>query len=490
MRLKMTIRLQFRCKWNVLLEPNSETDLRADFYLSTTFSQKVITVALGDGKGERNMILDFPLVRTDITQLDILKDCVLNIDFSVHTSNAYNECVPNPAGCVMIQLLEMLTSANSTVDSDVYLFMVHETSRKSKGSVSISPMPPIGGVGSSPVMLTHNGAFFDPSIYRGASGDALLQHALAESKRRTYIAMRAINASDSIYGNEGGLRPTMDTVRRVNSTIYVMRSGVTLPLFYTIDVVQPDISLSFLLNCIELVRRRMGIKESTLLGLDMKKPTVQALKTFGSFVGQILCAYVIHCSYREDFVMAWDSLQKRFVKVLTENFGDVTVDKGSGDCEDFGKIILRVYLAIRRYRLDPSNPLAKHPLLNKVAEFLACFISFLVLYGVSSAEINEDPKKIKKMGAHENAMVTPLNQVIEEIRRFHPDVDDWVTTANAAEPNIGEYIERSKYYQSLILEVRFIYVFFIFFSRFATCSMCILLSGDLLCPLPEARVFK
>lgn len=445
------LRLQIRFKWDLHLEPKSETELSADFWLSTIFSHKVVTVPdLGTASGARNLILEFPLLR-DPSQQELLKDCVLNIDFAVHTSNAYNECVPNPSGCVMVSLIELLTSNATT--TDVYLFMVHEPQRKSKGTVTISPIAPIKGSVSNPVMITHNGGFIDPLLYGGQSGLDLLKHTINEAKRRTYIAMRAISASDEIYGNDGGLRPTMPTVRRVNSTIYVMRAGVTLPLFFTTDVVEPEIGIDFLVNCMEIVRRRMRLKVSALLALDLNRPTPHALKTFGSFVGQVLCAYVIHCSYREDFVMSWDTLQKKFVKVLTENFGDVTVDKGCGDCEDFGKIIVRIYLAIRRYRLDPKNPLKDHPLLAKVSEFLACFVSFLVLYGVSSAEINEDPKKIKKMGAHENAMVTPLSQVIEEIRRFHPDIDEWVsTTSSTVEPKLSEYIERSKHYQSLILE--------------------------------------
>jgi hypothetical protein len=449
------LRLQIRFKWDLQLEPKSETDLSADFWLSTLFSHKVITVKeLRKASGETNLILQFPLL-TDFSPRDLLKDCVLNIDFTVHTSNAYNECVPNPAGCVMVSLLELLTAKNddTATTADVYLFMVHEPQRKVKGSVTISPMAPIEGSASRPVMITHNGGFIDPLLYSGDAGAALLRHAALEAKRRTYIAMRAISASDEIYGNDGGLRPTMATVKRVNSTIYVMRAGVTLPLFFTTDVVEPEIGVDFLGNCMEIVRRRMRLKVSDLMALDLNRPTPHALKTFGSFVGQVLCAYVIHCSYREDFVMSWDVLQKKFVKVLTENFGDVTVDKGCGDCEDFGKIIVRVYLAFRRYRLDPTEPLSVSPLMAKVSEFLACFVSFLVLYGVSSAEINEDPKKIKKMGAHENAMVTPLSQVIEEIRRFHPDIDEWVSTTSATtEPKLLEYIERSKRYQSLILE--------------------------------------
>ena len=466
-----TLRLQIRFKWNLHLEPKSETDLCADFYLSTIFSHHVISVpTLSKADGEKNLILEFPLLR-QFTQEELLKDCVLNIDFSVHTSNAYNECVPNPAGCVMVSLLELLVAKDGVTTSDVYLFMVHEPPRKIKGSVVISAIPPIKGSPSNPVMVTHNGGFIDPLLYEGQAGTLLLKHALLEARRRTYVAMRAISASDEIYGSECGLRPTMPTVRRVNSTIYVMRAGVTLPLFFTMDVVEPEISIDFLVNCMELVRRRMRLKVSALLALDLNRPAPHVLKTFGSFVGQVLCAYVIHCSYREDFVMSWDAMAKKFVKVLTENFGDVTIDKGCGDCEDFGKIIVRVYLAIRRYRLDPSQPLRDHPLLAKVSEFLACFVSFLVLYGVSSAEINEDPKKIKKMGAHENAMVTPLSQVIEEIRRFHPDIDEWVnTTSSTTEPKLLEYIERSKHYQSLILEVHLLFISVHLFHLFQ--SLC------------------
>lgn len=91
-------------------------------------------------------------------------------------------------------------------------------------------------------------------------------------------------------------------------------------------------------------------------------------------------------------------------------------------------------------------------MLKKVAEFLACFVPFLVLYGVSSAQINETPSQVKKMGAHENSILTPLHQVITEIARFDEGIYKWVRDVREVEPNIDEYIERSKNYQSLILE--------------------------------------
>lgn len=131
------------------------------------------------------------------------------------------------------------------------------------------------------------------------------------------------------------------------------------------------------------------------------------------------------------------------------------------DCEDFGKIIIRLFLALRRIRLH-SVELENHPLLKKVAEFLACFVPFLVLYGVSSAQINEAPSDIKKMGAHENAVLTPLHQVITEIARFDEGIYKWVKEVKEVEPNIEEYIEKSKHYQSLILEVCLLHPFHFF----------------------------
>lgn len=450
------LRINLRFQWNLLLESSSESEPRADFFISTIYCPRVTRLMLEKASGEKNIQLVFDVRNTPekaITHDELVENCVLNVDFVVHTAAKYDECVPNPAGGAMIPLYDILAAKDGVVKADIHLFMVHDANRNVKGSVTISPMKPLAGMeGKSPVMITYGDAPFNVSSLTSGRQSLLIRNSIAEARQRSYITIRYINAADEIYGNEGGLKPTLPTVRRVNSTIYVTRSGATLPLFYTVDIVQPEIDIKFLANQVEIVRRRMRLRHSDILAMDMRKPRPDVLKRFGSFVGQILCAYVVHCTYRDDFVMAWDVRMKKFIKVLTENFGDVTVDMGSGDCEDFGKIIMRIYLAFRRYRLDPAQPLRAHPILEKVSEFLGCFVAFLVLYGVSGAQINEQPSRITKMGAHENTMLTPLHQVIEEIRRFHPDIDEWVRDAKAVEPRLDEFIELSKSYHSLNLE--------------------------------------
>jgi hypothetical protein len=46
--------------------------------------------------------------------------------------------------------------------------------------------------------------------------------------------------------------------------------------------------------------------------------------------GQLMCLFVVHCIYRSDYVHVWDEQKQCYEKQMTENFGDVSVDRGAG----------------------------------------------------------------------------------------------------------------------------------------------------------------
>lgn len=118
-----------------------------------------------------------------------------------------------------------------------------------------------------------------------------------------------------------------------------------------------------------------------------------------------------------------------------------------GDCEDGGKIIIRIYLGLVRLHRKTSDQA-----LQKVISFLKCYYPFLVLLGVSSAQINAAPKDIVKMGAHENAMLTPLKQFMDELLRSNPSAARWRDEMFAKDPENKEFYERSAKYPDLVLE--------------------------------------
>jgi hypothetical protein len=77
--------------------------------------------------------------------------------------------------------------------------------------------------------------------------------------------------------------------------------------------------------------------------------------------------------------------------------------------------------------------------------------SFLVLLGVSSAQINAAPKDIVSMGAHENAMLAPLQKFMDELIRFNPQAQKWKDQITN-DPEQREFWERSRKYPDLVLE--------------------------------------
>lgn len=329
-----TLKLQFDFKWKLILDNNRESVPEAHFYISTIYSSKVHVRDLGSSAGSKEISLQFVIDRPsrEITHTELAQNCCLNVDFYVHTTNKFNECVSNPAGSVLIPLFELMSTNNGVVEAPVYLYMVHNQDRNNKGRVAISPISPLPGFTRPPVMMSYGGKAFDVAQ---VASPLQIKECLMTLKRNNYICLRAIDASDEIYGSENGFKPTMPSVKKINSSIWISRAGSTAPLFFTLDLVDPAIEASYFLNAIEIIRRRMRLKESDLLRMNLNRPTATDLKTFGSFVGQLLCLYVIHCSYRDDFVNAYDSKLKAFIIVMTENFGDVSVDKGAGGALSF-----------------------------------------------------------------------------------------------------------------------------------------------------------
>ena len=230
------------------------------------------------------------------------------------------------------------------------------------------------------------------------------------------------------------------------------RAGDVPAVAFTLDVHEPKITREFYLQCARIARRRMRLSSDELLALDIESPRARPedIRKFASFAGNVLCAYVGHTTYRTDFVMAWDKVTRTFEKILTENFGDMSVDEGSGDCEDGSKMNVRIYLGLLRLR--DRGALKNDPLLEKLASFLDCFVPLIILLGVSSAQINAAPKDIKKMGAHENAILKELSQFVDALARFDGNATAWAATLASQDPRTAAALERSKRYSTIILE--------------------------------------
>jgi len=293
---KRALSLQFNLKWKLMLDGSRESEPEAHFYVSTIYSSRVLEKRLDGSSGSMDVVTQFPIDRPSrvTTHEELAQNCCLNIDFYVHTTNKLHECVSNPAGSVMIPLFELMSAKGGLVEAPVYFYMVHNTDRNVKGRVEISPIRPLQGLSRPPIMMHYAGVAFD--VDRVAS-PLMIKECLLTLKRNNYICLRNIDASDEIYGSETGFKPTMPSVKKINSSIWISRAGSVAPLFFTLDLVDPGIEAAYFLNAIEIVRRRMRLRHSDLLRLNMNKPSAAELKTFGSFVGQFLCLYVIHCSY-------------------------------------------------------------------------------------------------------------------------------------------------------------------------------------------------
>lgn len=438
--------LRANLKWDIYLDAKQERKPFLHFYLSTNYSPQVHEVYLDDAaSGSMKLVLKFdPTEKLNTaTAKELLQGCDLNVDTYVHTVNQYKEPITNPAGSSIIPLHEIVTllgphTSGGSLTSPVILFMVHDDKKRVKGQLTLESITLSQTTGQVAPVVSLRGVALTERDVKNAAIQAIIER----NEKMQHICGRYIESTEVIYE---GVDPTIESVSNINSAIWVSRAGIFPPIAYTLDVVRPKISEAFYLNCLDIVLRRLDMHFASVLKLDLIN-SQKDIKLMGSLAGQLLCCYISHCTYRTDFVIAYNRDTKKFEYVPTENFGDVSVDRGAGDCEDFGKMIIRIYLGLVRFHKNTQSEV-----LQKIISFLKCYYPFLVLLGVSSAQINAAPKDIVNMGAHENAMLVPLQQFMDEVIRFNPRARAWKDQI-INDPEQREFWERSRNYPDLVLE--------------------------------------
>jgi hypothetical protein len=473
------LKLHFTLDWELLVAHPDEEISHVDIYVSTEFSKAFFTQELSEDSGSTRLSLSFPLVEgKTLTIESLLLGCNLNMDFFTKVYNTYHERVQNPAGSVVIPLHEIVCEGEMAAGIDLY--MVRRPEIRSKGQVHVGPLKVAGLSKPAPIVM-----FKDTPIVKAVHlNDELVKEAVQETAASRMDSLGYTEATEYMYEL---LKPTIEQVKNFQSAVYVTRAGIVSALLYTVDVVEPKASIEFFANMCEIVRRRMRLKTSELLAIDTNTlSSPEGAKRFSQFAGWVLELYTNHCTYanpspppfvshptryRLDFVWAFNQKKGKFENVATDCFGDVSVDKGASvracfcfmylhffmlivheDCEDFTRIMNRIYLMLRRMRL--RGELSGHPLLLKLAEFLASYVPTFALLGSSAKEMNEkNAANIKKLGAHENCFLVPLNQFIEAIDRADAEATaDWLAEFEKAEPLYRVARERSKKLQLLILE--------------------------------------
>lgn len=322
--------LRFNFNWDMNLDPSQEHSPYAHFYLSTNYSDlQVVEIDLEQARGSRRLKLEFnseALKRTSAIKL--LQGCNLNVDLYVWTKANYGEPVSNPAGSMIIPLHEIVSylspGSDGALAKPIILYMVHDEKYKySKGSVTLSRVD----VGSSTkIMLPFlrlNGNPISPQEVKQAS----IQGVIRRAEKNQHACAKFIEATEILYE---GVDPTIDAVANINSAIWVSRAGVFPPVFFTLDVVKPVITERFYQNCLNIVLKRLKLSREDVLRLDISGDNKRHIATMGSIAGQILCCYIVHFTYRTDYAIVYDKETEEFIKILTENFGDVSVDKGAG----------------------------------------------------------------------------------------------------------------------------------------------------------------
>jgi hypothetical protein len=333
------ITIRFVFKWKLLLAPEENGEHGGPyvhFHLSTNFSTDIHEVELEQAAGQMNMSLGFSSSSRNAADVNLLRNlnadqllamCDLNVKFFSRTENNYREAVGNPAGSCIVPLHALhdalYEGRDGLVEKDITLHMIHVPRQKSKGTAQFRSVNlPVGGK-VAPISLRGQPAVPSLKFFKKR-----VQTEIDRAMHMSSVNALFIEATEALYER---INPTLKTVARINSAIWVSSAGVFPPIAYCVDVVQPHIPVSFFENCLHVVLERnrlTGIPKEWNITGDRVNP--EHVLIMENLCGQLLCSYVIHCVYRSDFVYVFDPQKKKFEKVGVEDFGDVSVDRGRG----------------------------------------------------------------------------------------------------------------------------------------------------------------
>lgn len=324
-----SLQVSFTFSWKLLLH-SSESLPEVHVYLSSTHTNELPRIVpLRTASGTITIAHKFELKPSfdGSSAAHVIEGCVLNLDFQVRTQNDYEEDVPNSSGSVLIPLYKLAHAAAFTgVSMPVVFFQVHDQDIKQKGSVDVTPVVLSGTRTRLPILTLD-----DVPITSLDATPALMERAEKRASLARDIIAMYIQATGAIFTS---LEPTLESVSNINSERYDNRAGLAIPVAFTMDVREPIITVGFYEACSRVARRRMRprMRVSELLAIDVESKDARPtdIKRFASFAGNVLTAYVSQCTYRSDFSMVYSRSSGTFDKKPTENFGDVSVDEGSG----------------------------------------------------------------------------------------------------------------------------------------------------------------
>jgi DNA-binding transcriptional regulator YdaS (Cro superfamily) len=321
-----TVTLRLLLQWDLRLDPQNERRPFAHLFLSTLYALQVHQVELEQAKGQMKLSLTFSSeTLRKVTPEDLVANCDLNIHLFARTFNNYEEAVQNPAGNIIVALHELVhterTGSDKAVEKTVGLFMVSEPELNQKGLMRIQH----AGTGIPMIQLR------DTPITNKHYVKALVQRSITRVQKIQAILSSYIQTTERLYER---VRPTIRQVRNINSVIWNSSAMDYMPIAYTLDVVQPVITEAFFNNCLDIVldRNKLTAENVRRWRITGENPSKSDVIQMENICGQLLCAFVIHCSYRADFVYVYHSDSKTFEKRMVENFGDLMVDL-TGDCE-------------------------------------------------------------------------------------------------------------------------------------------------------------
>lgn len=171
----------------------------------------------------------------------------------------------------------------------------------------------------------------------------------------------------------------------------------------------PDCDEAFWENLMHVVFRRAGLKDNQYCH--------QPLKERACLLAKMVCAIPQYLDYIRDFVdrnkRKYSNLYTPDLQQAVESFGDA-LRTGSGDCEDLACAICQMFDAFRAAKRY------ENPILHELHCIAKQYISFMCLDGVTASHIQNNVRCGrcgKKMGAHMNVNLVPLNTAYAFIAR-------------------------------------------------------------------------
>jgi len=394
------------------LKEKEENFPAVTFYVNTSFSTKMIRVPLSE-QNRVDCSLEFDVKGESASEVAArLRTLQLNIDGVVVFRATPRQLSRKNAGGGEIMLTEVFAEPTQPHEVELRIGTLSEEDAAIAAPKMVVRVTPTG-----PVTVNRQ-----PISMAVADLATVKEDRLKQRRTRFEILQRYMLSCHAPFTM---MTQTFESTHDINCLVYQLRNTVTIPAVgYLMQRRPPFVDVKFFEHALEMILRR---ERNTTVAEFMALPP-KHLRVC-NIAAQLLCVWSNYAVYVSDqayvritdkkdngnVLWAKKETQTRMVLRMLEQF-ELAELYDADDCEGLALIIIRLC----EYLLDlPEGSLS--PQLRRVVELLRHYANFLLLSGVTSADVGGDFAALTapgvSLGAHMFTLMVPVGRAVRMMAR-------------------------------------------------------------------------